>query len=212
MGSRRIAPWLAQAMRIPAAADGMSIGLFGGSFNPPHNGHLLVAEIALKRARLDRVWWMVSPGNPLKSGDGLASLEERLEKSEAIARHPRIVVTALEAGLGTRYSEDTIRMLRRIRPRLHFVWVMGADSLANFDEWHNWRQIAEMVPLIVVDRPGSTPAMRSARAAAALARYRVDETDAPLIARLEPPAWAFVHGPRSPVSSTQLRLQAGKKT
>ena len=97
-------------------------------------------EIALKRARLDRIWWLVTPGNPLKSRDELANLEERLRMSEAIASHPRIVVTALEAGLGTNYSVDTIRILRRIRPRLRFVWIMGADSLANFHEWQNWRR------------------------------------------------------------------------
>jgi nicotinate-nucleotide adenylyltransferase len=205
MEPRRIAPSLARATHIPPAADGMAIGLFGGSFNPPHEGHVRVAEIALKRARLDRIWWMVTPGNPLKSRDELANLEERLRMSEAIASHPRIVVTALEAGLGTNYSVDTIRILRRIRPRLRFVWIMGADSLANFHEWQNWRRIAAMVPMIVVDRPGSTAAMRSSRAAAALAGFLVDERDAPLIARLEPPAWTFVHGPRSPLSSTQLR-------
>jgi nicotinate-nucleotide adenylyltransferase len=201
----RIAPSLACATRIPPAADGMAIGLFGGSFNPPHEGHLRVAEIALKRARLDRVWWMVTPGNPLKSKDELADLEVRLRMSEAIASHPRIIVTALEAGLGTSYSVDTISMLTRLRPRLRFVWIMGADSLANFHEWRDWRRIASMVPMIVVDRPGSTPAMRSARAAAALAKFAVDERDAPLIARLKPPAWTFVHGPRSALSSTQLR-------
>lgn len=194
-----------RAMRIPHAEDNMAIGLFGGSFNPAHEGHAYVAETALKRAALDRIWWMVTPGNPLKANDEPADLQARVRESRAIARNPRIEVTAFEAGLGTRYTEDTLSVLKRSRPRLRFVWIMGADNLADFHLWQNWRRIAAMMPIIIVDRPGSTFSCRSARAAIALARYRVDEGDARRIANLEPPAWTFLHGPRSPLSSTRLR-------
>ena len=183
----------------------MAIGLFGGSFNPPHEGHVHVCEVGLKRVGLDRIWWMVTPGNPLKDKGELSELEHRIEASRRIAVDPRIDVTALEAGLGSAYTEDTLSTLTRIRPRLRFVWLMGADNLAGFHRWQNWRCIAAMMPMVIVDRPGSTLAYRSAPAAIALSRYRVDEADARLMPFKRPPAWTFLHGPRSSLSSTQLR-------
>jgi nicotinate-nucleotide adenylyltransferase len=198
---------MARYQRIPAAAPGLAIGLFGGSFNPPHEGHLIVAETALVRARLDRIWWMVSPGNPLKEHGELASVAERIAKSETIARDRRIVVTALEAELGTAYTVQTLTLLKRLRSRLRFVWVMGADNLASLHRWQEWRRIASMMPIVVVDRPGSTLSYRSAPAAIALSRFRISEEDAPLIAAMTPPAWTFLHGPRSTASSTVLRRE-----
>ena len=204
-------PAYARALRIPHAEPGMSIGLFGGSFNPPHEGHVHVALLALQRARLDRVWWMVTPGNPLKEHDGLPSLEKRIALCRKMIRHPKVEITGFEAMFGTNYTEETLRRLIEIRPHLRFVWVMGADNLADFHRWQNWRQIAAMMPILIVDRPGSTLSYRSAPAAIALSRYRVDESDAPLLASLEPPAWCFVHGPRSSVSSTALRRAAAQQ-
>ena len=200
---------LQQALRIPNAGDGQSIGLLGGSFNPPHDGHLHISELVFARARLDRIWWIVTPGNPLKDHGNLAPLADRVAACREVARHPRIDVTAFEARYSVRYSADTLAILKRQRPRLNFVWIMGADNLATFHRWQNWRGIARMVPMIVVDRPGSTFAPASAPAAIALSRYRIDEEDAATLPLMRPPAWTFLHGPRSPLSSTALRA-AGK--
>lgn len=198
-------PALKRALRIPHAEPGMAIGLFGGSFNPPHDGHVHASLLALKRARLDRVWWMVTPGNPLKDSGELESLENRIERCRALARHPHIDVTAFEAAFGTRYTEDTLSRLKRVRPRLDFVWIMGADNLASFHRWQNWRRIAKLMPIIVVDRPGSTLSFLNAPAAIALSRHRIDEEDSGLVSRMKPPAWVFLHGPRSSLSSTAIR-------
>jgi nicotinate-nucleotide adenylyltransferase len=183
----------------------MAVGLLGGSFNPPHPGHRLISELALKRARLDQVWWLVSPGNPLKDHSQLASLSSRLELCHAMTRHPDIKVTAFEARFDVRYTQDTLSILTRRRPNIDFVWLMGADNLAGFHKWQNWRRIASLMPFIVIDRPGFTLSYLSAPAAIALARYRIDESDAQLLPRMKPPAWCFLHGPRSYLSSTTIR-------
>ncbi|KAB0681512.1 nicotinate-nucleotide adenylyltransferase [Aureimonas leprariae] len=190
---------------MPVLPAGSTVGLFGGSFDPPHAGHLLVAQAALRRLRLDRLWWLVSPGNPLKRHDGLAPLARRIALSRQIARDPRITVTAFEAAHALRYTADLVALLRLRRPNLRFVWIMGADSLGTFHLWQDWRRIGTQVPIAVVDRPGAT--LRSLRSPAALAlgKARIRESEAPLLARRDPPAWVFLHGPRSPLSSTRLR-------
>jgi nicotinate-nucleotide adenylyltransferase len=193
------------AMRLPSAGDGQSVALFGGSFNPPHEGHVHVSEIALQRGYVDQVWWLVSPGNPLKDHSELASLFERVQACQKITRNPRIKITAFEARYGLTYTEQTLRRLLPLRPRVNFIWLMGADNLAGFHKWQNWRRIASMLPIMVVDRPGSTLAYRSAKAAIALSRYRIDESDAPLLPAMAPPAWTFIHGPRLGISSTAIR-------
>jgi nicotinate-nucleotide adenylyltransferase len=187
----------------------MRIGLFGGSFNPPHEGHLHVGRMALARLQLDRLWWLVTPGNPLKERHGLASLEGRLAAARRLARHPRIAVTDLEAQLGVRYTIDTIRQLRARCPTVRFVWIMGADSLANFHRWGHWREIAELVPIAVIDRPGLTLKALHSPAAHALAGSRIRESAAPTLAARKPPAWVFLHGPRSNLSSTAIRAANG---
>jgi nicotinate-nucleotide adenylyltransferase len=203
-GEKR-SPVLQRALELPYSEPGMAIGLLGGSFNPPHEGHLAISLIALKRARLDRLWWLVTPGNPLKDHSELESLERRIELCQQMADHPRIDITAFEAGHQVRYTFDTLSILRRLRPRVNFVWIMGADNLKGFHRWQNWRRIAAMMPIIVVDRPGSTLAHRSAPAAISLARYRLDEDEAAKLATARPPAWTFLHGPRSPLSSSAIR-------
>uniref|UniRef100_UPI003BAD5A88 nicotinate-nucleotide adenylyltransferase n=1 Tax=Stappia sp. TaxID=1870903 RepID=UPI003BAD5A88 len=195
-------------LRIPYAERGNRIGLFGGSFNPPHSGHRLVADIALKRLRLDQVWWLVTPGNPLKDHSGLADLGTRVAKVKQLAHHPAMRVTALEAGLGSSFSARTIARLKALRPGLSFVWVMGADNLAGFHRWQDWRGIMESVPVAVVDRPGATLSAVSAPAAQTFARHRWPETAAARLAGAWPPAWVFLHGPRDPASSTDLRRRA----
>jgi nicotinate-nucleotide adenylyltransferase len=187
----------------PQAARGQRIGLYGGSFDPPHGGHLHVSRLAARRLRLDRVWWLVSPGNPLKGN--AAPLPARLAAAHAIARGPAIVPTDIEAVIGTRYTIDTLRALRRHYPGVRFVWIMGADSLADFHLWRDWRGIAGLVPIAVVDRPGSTFAATAGRAAQALGAWRLPEAGAARLADLAPPAFTILHGPRSELSSTAIR-------
>lgn len=192
---------------MPPHAPGMRIGLFGGSFNPPHDAHRLVALTALKRLGLDAVWWLVSPGNPLKVGRGLAPLEERIAAARSLAGHPRIHVTGIEAALGTRYTFDTIAQLKARCRGVRFVWIMGADNLAQFHLWQNWRGIAGLLPIAVVDRPGASLKAAAGVAAQSLARHRLGEGDGHLLAKAAPPAWIFLHGIKSPLSSTALRAK-----
>ncbi|WP_183434304.1 nicotinate-nucleotide adenylyltransferase [Methylobacterium sp. R2-1] len=186
----------------------MRIGLYGGSFNPAHAGHLHVSRTALRRLRLDRVWWLVTPGNPLKDRGLLAPLEERVARARALAADPRIAVTGFEAGIGSRYTFDTLRWLVQRRPSLHFVWVMGADSLGSLHRWHRFEKILSLMPVAVIDRPGYTLKAPAARAARAFAAARIPEAEAPALATRHPPAWTFLHGPRSELSSTALRTGA----
>lgn len=190
---------------LPPHAPGLRIGLFGGSFNPPHAGHRLASIIALRRLKLDRVWWIVTPGNPLKDNRALPPLAERMAAARALTRHPRIDITGFEADIETHFTYDTIAYLVRRCPGVDFVWLMGADNLAGFHRWQRWRDIANLVPFAVIDRPGSTLKAVRSRAATALARYRFPESEAGLLTRTNVPAWVFLHGPRSPLSSTMLR-------
>ena len=195
-------------MRLPLFSRGMRIGLFGGSFNPPHAGHALVCDLALKRLGLDRVWLMVSPGNPLKSREALPPLSERMAAARRLMRDPRIVVTGFEADIGAVYSYQTVDYLRRACPGVHFVWVMGGDNLAAFFRWRRWRDIARKVPILVVDRPGATHRAERGIAASWFARRRLPEAQAKTLPLRRPPALIVLHGPRSPLSSTRLRAQA----
>jgi nicotinate-nucleotide adenylyltransferase len=194
--------------RLPPHPPGLRVGLFGGSFNPPHRGHVHASELALKRIGLDRVWWLVSPGNPLKETAGLPPLGARITAARALARDPRIVVTGLEAEVGTRYTYDTVAYLRRRCPYVRFVWIMGADILPQLHLWQRWREIAELVPFAVIDRPGATWPTLNSPVAHWLARRRLPEAEAALLPEAEPPAFVFLHGPRLDISSTLLR-QAG---
>ena len=193
-------------VRLPCYGPGQSIGLLGGSFNPPHVGHLLASRLALTRAGLDQVWWLATPGNPLKSSADLTALHGRLDAARALVHDPRIAVTGFESEIGARFTADTLGYLKR-RADARFVWIMGADNLAQFHRWRNWRQIAALVPILVVDRPGSSVAALSSRAAQALARWRVPESEAGRLALLKAPAWVFLHGPKSAASSTALRAR-----
>ena len=193
---------------LPAHAPGMRIGLFGGTFDPAHAAHRAACLLAMKRIGLDRVWWLVTPGNPLKDTRGLAPLSTRTRAARALANHPRIDVTDLEAQLGTRYTYQTVSYLVRACPGVHFVWIMGADNLGQFHRWRRWRAIADLAPIVVVDRPGSTLRALSGPAGAALTRWRRPEAFAARFARLPPPAFLFLHGRRSGQSSTALRRAA----
>jgi nicotinate-nucleotide adenylyltransferase len=183
----------------------MRIGLFGGTFDPPHQAHLAACLLAMKRLRLDRVWWLVTPGNPLKDTRGLAPLAERIAAARGLARHPRIVVTGVEAQIGTHYTFQTVRYLNMRCPGVHFVWLMGADNLRSFHRWRHWRAIAGLVPIAVVDRVGPSLYATSGVAAAALAGARIRESAAITLPLRRPPAWVFLHGLKSSLSSTALR-------
>jgi len=197
-------------VRLPPTCPGLRIGLYGGSFNPAHLGHRHVSRVALRRLGLDRIWWMVTPGNPLKDRAGLASIEARVSAAQGIAAHPRIAVTAFESRIGVRYTRQSLRYLAERHPAVRFVWIMGADSLATFHRWQDYRAIAATMPIAIIDRPGFTLKGPAARGARALGRWRIDESDAGLLADLDPPAWVFLHGPRSHLSSTALRTGARK--
>jgi nicotinate-nucleotide adenylyltransferase len=187
----------------------MRVGLLGGSFNPPHVAHRAISLFAIKRLKLDRVWWLVTPGNPLKDRGGLHDLDERAEAARRMANDPRIDISCLESVIGTRYTVDTITYLRRRASGLRFVWIMGADNLAQFHRWQNWRHIASEVPIAVIDRPPQSFRALAAPAAQALARYRVPENQAGTLADQRPPAWTFLTGMKLNLSSTGLRNPDG---
>ena len=192
------------------ATKGMVIGLLGGSFDPAHEGHVHITREALKRMSLDQVWWLVTPGNPLKDNARLPSLAERIHQAENVVGHARIDVTGVEAMLRTRYTADTLRALKRRCPGVNFVWIMGSDNLAGFHRWNEWREIARMMPIAIIDRPGSTHSAMASPAANWLSRWRLPESRAASLPRMQPPAWVFLHGKRSTLSSTMLRRQAGR--
>lgn len=192
-------------MTLPPAAPGMRIGLFGGSFNPPHEGHRLVALQCLRRLKLDRVWVLVSPGNPLKDHSELAPLADRLAATRETMRHPQIEVTDFEAARGFRYTWQTVEFLTRTAPATRFVWLMGGDSLAGFDRWERWQDIAGALPMAIYARPGAGFRATRSRAALALAAYRLPEAQASALPDAAPPAWVYLRGVMSAQSSTALR-------
>jgi nicotinate-nucleotide adenylyltransferase len=190
---------------LPIHAPGMRIGLFGGTFDPPHAAHRAASLLAMKRIGLDRVWWLVTPGNPLKDTSGLAPLSARTIAARTLADHPRIDVTDFEAQLGTRYTYQTISYLVRACPGVHFVWIMGADNLRAFHRWQRWRGIADLVPIAVVDRLGPSLYATASAAGQALASVRIPERAAKSLPERRPPVWIYLHGLKSPLSSTALR-------
>jgi nicotinate-nucleotide adenylyltransferase len=192
-------------LKVPHVEAGNRVGLFGGSFNPPHSGHRLVALTVLKRLGLDQVWWLVTPGNPLKSHSNLAPLERRLHLSSELADHPRMKVTAFEQVLGTPYTARTLSALQAMRPAVRFVWVMGADNLAGFHRWQDWRSIVRTVPVAIVDRPGASLSVLSSPMAKAYEKHRLPEEDAALLPDMKAPVWTFLHTPLDRTSSTELR-------
>jgi len=182
------------------------VGLLGGSFNPAHDGHRHISQEALRRLGLDQVWWLVSPGNPLKVGQPMAPQAERLARARALLRrHPGMVPTGLEAAMGTRYTVDTLLGLRRRFPLTQFVWLMGADNLAQFHRWRAWMRIAEIVPVAVFDRPGYSLVPVSARAAQRLKAYRLPVRAAGRLVTAPPPAWVFLPIRRHEASASAIR-------
>ena len=191
-------------------APGLRIGLLGGSFNPPHDGHVHVSKTALRKLRLDYVWWLVSPQNPLKPSRGMASFVKRRDAAKQLASpHPRMIATGIESELGTRFTIDTLRALKRHFPHVHFVWLMGSDNLVQIPRWRRWQQIFSEVPIAVIARPGSALAARQSKAA-----NRFKTSLLPADSRLpeaRPPAWTVIEMKRNPSSGTRLRAASASR-
>lgn len=190
---------------MPLALPGQRIGLLGGSFNPPHDAHRLITGIARRRLGLDAVWWVVTPGNPLKSHDELLPLDARMDLSRATVVNPKVKITDFEKDLSSAYTAASLHYLKLRMPGVHFVWLMGADNLAGFHNWQDWLGIASSMPIAVVDRPGWRHKALASRAARALWRYYVPEQRARDLPLAKAPAWTFLTGPLSPLSSTEIR-------
>ncbi|WP_425067883.1 nicotinate-nucleotide adenylyltransferase [Reyranella sp.] len=188
------------------------IGLLGGSFNPAHAGHRHISLEALKRLGLDEVWWLVSPQNPLKSGDGMEPLSTRVARARQVARHPRIRVEAPELMLGTRYTLDTVQALQHVYPHARFVWLMGADILPQLVDWAGWRTLFGTVPIAAFARPGWSYAALAAPAPRTFERFRLQATEARRLATCEPPAWCFIPSRLDNHSATALRAVRPQRT
>ena len=198
-------------IRAPGPAErGLRIGLLGGSFNPPHEGHVHVSETALKKLGLDYVWWLVSPQNPLKPVRGMANFDKRLGAAKRLAAaHPRMIATGIEGELGTRFTIHTLRALKRRFPQARFVWLMGSDNLVQIPRWRHWREIFAEVPVAVVTRPGSALPARHSKAA-----IRFKSSGLPADARFadaKPPALTVIEVKRNPASGTQLRAASASR-
>ncbi|SJZ79529.1 ribosome silencing factor RsfS/YbeB/iojap/nicotinate (nicotinamide) nucleotide adenylyltransferase,TIGR00482 [Enhydrobacter aerosaccus] len=188
------------------------IGLLGGSFNPAHEGHLHVSLEALKRLGLDEVWWLVSPQNPLKSGDGMEPLTTRLAGAKLIGRHPRLRVEAPELLLGTRYTLDTVQALKRLYPWARFVWLMGADILPQLVHWEGWRDLFGAIPIAAFARPGWSYAALQSAAPRAFGRYRIELGQVRRLADCRPPAWCFIPSRLDSHSATAIRAIRPKRS
>lgn len=193
---------------LPYAPPAAKVGLLGGSFDPAHEGHAHITREALKRFGLDQVWWLVSPGNPLKV-QGPAPLEARLERARAVMRDPRVTITGIEALLGTRYTAQTLERLFELYPQVRFTWLMGADNLADFHRWERWEEIMAALPVGVIARPGERVAARTSPAARRFraARLRADQSHA--LGGAGAPAWCLVNVPMVDVSSSAIRAAGG---
>ena len=188
----------------PVAPAGRRIGLLGGSFDPAHEGHAHITREALKRFGLDEVWWLVSPGNPLKAR-GPQPIEKRMARAKQVMAHPRVTITDVESRLGTRFTAQTLVALKGRYPTANFVWLMGADNLAGFHRWENWREIFASVPIGILARPNQRISARMSPAARQFRKFRLRGREAKRLAGMKPPAWCFVNVPMSDLSSTRIR-------
>lgn len=192
---------------LPHARAGQVIGLLGGSFDPAHAGHVHITHVALRSFGLDRVWWLVSPGNPLKAR-GPAPIADRIARAQELLRDPRVIVTDFEARAGTRYTAQTIAALQAAYPSVRFVWLMGADNLVQFDKWQDWQQIMARVPVGVLARPGQNLSARASRAARIFRSACIKGTASRTLAQSEAPAWCFVNAPLMDISSSAIRARS----
>lgn len=197
--------------RLPLTTPGLRVGLLGGSFDPPHEGHMHISRWALKEFGLDQVWWLVSPGNPLKA-QGPAPMERRMEACRALVdHHPRIVVTDLEAQFGTRYTAATLARLFKRAPHVRFVWLMGADNLANFHRWEKWSTIMKTIPIGVLARPEEQIKAGCSHAARCYRNNRLPARRSTALPFRKAPCWALLTGPMVRISSTEIRARGDWK-
>ncbi|EJF90398.1 nicotinate-nucleotide adenylyltransferase [Bartonella tamiae] len=192
---------------MPYVESGNVVGLFGGSFNPPHDGHVLVAKTAIQRLGLQQLWWMVTPGNPLKDNRALPSLQSRICLSTKMIDDPRIKITGFEEKIGAYTSIMTIRHILKRHKGVYFVWIMGGDSLSTFHHWHCWRDIVHTLPIAIIDRPMAKKAVLSAPMAQTYQKFRIKEEQSTSLPYMKAPAWVYIHAQRSNTSSTALRQQ-----
>ena len=201
-------PGRSRGALFPPAPAGLRVGLYGGSFNPLHEGHMHVAQTALKRLQLDALWWLVTPGNPLKGAAGQAGYGQRLAAVRAaLADKPRHFVCTAEAALGLRYSIGLVRAVRALRPAIAPVWIIGADNLAGFHLWKDWQALAQTMPIAVIARPDQAMAALFSPMARTFSRFRLPAAAAPLLPGREPPAWVYLPAPLHQQSSTRIRAQ-----
>lgn len=193
---------------LPAA--GQRIGLLGGSFNPAHDGHLAISEEALRRLGLDEIWWLVSPQNPLKSANNMAPQDIRAKRAATLIHTPKIRVTMLEREFGTAYTAESLKLLIERFPKVHFVWLMGADNLVQIDRWQDWQKIFNTMAIAVFDRPTYSLRALAATAARRFARFRKRESEVKRLADSPPPAWVFLHNRLNAQSSTAMRAAQGR--
>ncbi len=200
-------------LKLPPHGAMQRIGLLGGSFNPAHDGHRLMSLIAMKRLKLDAIWWLVTPANPLKNPDLLQPLAQRMQYAQQIKKHPRIIVSDVENQIQTRFTVDLLSTLRQRSPATRFVWLMGADNLMTFHRWKQWRTIARLMPIAIIDRPHATLKSTHSLAAIALSRFRCAQ---PRLFKDDNadtlPRWYFIHGKRSNLSSTRIREAGALKS
>jgi nicotinate-nucleotide adenylyltransferase len=190
-----------------AATHRLRVGLLGGSFNPAHGGHRRISLEALKRLELDQVWWLVAPQNPLKPKHDTAPLAKRMERAEAVAAHPRIRVTDLEARLGTRYTVDTVARIRERFSDVRFVWLMGADNLATLHRWRRWRQLVHLVPIAIFDRDPYSYKSLASVAAHRFENARWTAADLSGLVTAPPPAWCLLRLRTHPAASSAIRAE-----
>ncbi|MBT4203824.1 MAG: nicotinate-nucleotide adenylyltransferase [Rhodobiaceae bacterium] len=184
---------------------GQKIALLGGSFNPAHSGHVQISEIALKKLNLDYVLWLVSPKNPIKNYENLIPIEQRVEKARSIISNKKILVTDIESKINTKYTIDTLKYLTTRYAERKFVWLMGADNLTDFHLWKSWKEIAKIMPIVIIDRPESSLKALASLAANYLKQYRLDEEDSNYLIYKKAPAWIFIHDQLNGISSTKIR-------
>jgi nicotinate-nucleotide adenylyltransferase len=192
-------------LKLPTFGEGQRIGLFGGSFNPAHEGHRMVALYALKRLQLDWVWWLVSPQNPLKDTKETGEYAARLAFTKTIAKYPRFKVTDLEKQIRSHNTAQTLAALQQAMAHAHFVWIMGADSFGDLDRWHDWTRIMETLPIAVLARPGYSVRALGGQAANRYRKYRLSNEQSGLLAKRKAPAWVFISMPLRPESSSEIR-------
>ena len=188
----------------PLGVPGLTVGLLGGSFDPPHEGHVHITKQAIKAFNLSRIWWLVSPGNPLKEREP-QTISKRFEASRKIMRHPAVTITDIESSLRSRFTAETIYKLQRIYPGVKFVWLMGADNLVNFHHWDEWNWIVKNVPIGVLARPGEQIKAGLSPAAVRYRHFRIPAEESFRLSNLTPPAWTLLIGPMRNISSTELR-------